>query len=107
MSGRPIEEFTKMDRNGDGFLTVDEVLYAQRSDPRADNGINVASTTPTILGGNGMGGNGMGGFGNGNRNAFRGRGPGGAGNPRGNGGNGGNGGNRGRGPRNGFGNFGG
>src|SRR5207253_1806914 len=26
-SGRAIEEFVRMDRNGDGFLTVDEVLY--------------------------------------------------------------------------------
>jgi hypothetical protein len=26
-SGRPLDEFMKMDRNGDGFLTVQEVLY--------------------------------------------------------------------------------
>src|SRR4029077_16432070 len=25
-SGRPLDEFMKMDRNGDGFLTVEEVL---------------------------------------------------------------------------------
>jgi Ca2+-binding EF-hand superfamily protein len=28
-SGRPIEEFLKMDRNNDGFLTAEEVLYYQ------------------------------------------------------------------------------
>jgi hypothetical protein len=27
VSGRPLEEFFKMDRNGDGFLTVQEVLF--------------------------------------------------------------------------------
>ena len=26
-SGRPIDEFEKYDRNGDGFLTIEEVLY--------------------------------------------------------------------------------
>ena len=47
VSGRPIEEFTKMDRNGDGFLTVDEVLYAQRNDPKVDNGTSLASAVPS------------------------------------------------------------
>jgi len=41
-SGMPLEEFQKMDRNGDGFLTVDEVLYyeAQKKpqDPSAVGG---------------------------------------------------------------------
>jgi len=36
-SGRPLEEFHAMDRNGDGFLTVEEVLryIRQESNPRA------------------------------------------------------------------------
>jgi Ca2+-binding EF-hand superfamily protein len=31
LSGRDLEEFVEMDRNEDGFLTVEEVLYYQRS----------------------------------------------------------------------------
>jgi hypothetical protein len=40
MSGRSIAEFQRMDRNGDGFLTVEEVLYflRQRGDLTAGNG---------------------------------------------------------------------
>src|SRR5437588_8032287 len=33
-TGRPIEEFNKIDRNGDGFLTVDEVLRYEASQGR-------------------------------------------------------------------------
>jgi hypothetical protein len=38
-SGRSIAEFQRMDRNGDGFLTVEEVLYSlrQRGDLTAGN----------------------------------------------------------------------
>jgi Ca2+-binding EF-hand superfamily protein len=34
-SGRSIEEFQKMDRNGDGYLTVEEVLYYLAQQDRA------------------------------------------------------------------------
>jgi Ca2+-binding EF-hand superfamily protein len=38
-SGRPIEEFEKMDRNGDGFLTIDEVLYAESKNTNQGRGM--------------------------------------------------------------------
>jgi Ca2+-binding EF-hand superfamily protein len=33
-TGRPLDEFFKIDRNGDGFLTIDEVLYFERASGR-------------------------------------------------------------------------
>jgi Ca2+-binding EF-hand superfamily protein len=42
-SGRSIAEFQQMDRNGDGFLTVEEVLYylRQRGELTAGNGSDI------------------------------------------------------------------
>src|SRR5438309_398599 len=37
-SGRPLDEFFKMDRNGDGFLTVQEVLYYTSGQNKNGNG---------------------------------------------------------------------
>jgi Ca2+-binding EF-hand superfamily protein len=44
-SGRPLDEFFKMDRNGDGFLTVQEVMYheAQVRGKSGSNGTDVAA----------------------------------------------------------------
>jgi Ca2+-binding EF-hand superfamily protein len=92
VSGRPIEEFTKMDRNGDGFLTVDEVLYTQREGART-NSSEVAGNGPSNgdtgfapgRGRNGLGQGGRGGRGNGGNgrgNGGGGRGNGGGGNNR-------------------------
>jgi hypothetical protein len=79
VSGRPIEEFIKMDRNGDGFLTVDEVLYAQR-EGKSGSGNSLAADGSTPNGNfNGSFQAGQG------RNGFN-PGGGGAGNRRGNGG---------------------
>jgi len=47
VSGRPLEEFQKMDRNSDGFLTVEEVLKYQEK-----NGVQVASSGSGGGGGN-------------------------------------------------------
>jgi Ca2+-binding EF-hand superfamily protein len=45
-SGRPLEEFFSMDRNGDGFLTVDEVMRYQAEQPRnQSNGMARAGST--------------------------------------------------------------
>jgi hypothetical protein len=41
-SKRPIEEFLQMDRNNDGFLTVEEVLYYQKKNQIPPNGAEVA-----------------------------------------------------------------
>jgi Ca2+-binding EF-hand superfamily protein len=49
-AGRPIAEFLKMDRNGDGFLTVDEVLFYQQQNGGA---AAVASAGRPADGGNG------------------------------------------------------
>jgi hypothetical protein len=43
VSKRPIKEFRDMDRNGDNFLTIDEVLYYVRAHT-PNNGTAVAST---------------------------------------------------------------
>jgi len=52
-AGKSIEEFEAMDRNNDGFLTVEEVLYAQalakKTGTAAD--IQVANFSPGNLGG--------------------------------------------------------
>jgi Ca2+-binding EF-hand superfamily protein len=53
-SGRAIEEFEKIDRNGDGFLTVDEVLRYTRvsggvtQTPGSESQENVASNQPRV-----------------------------------------------------------
>jgi Ca2+-binding EF-hand superfamily protein len=55
-SKRPIEEFMKMDRNGDGFLTVAEVLRYQglNSPKNGSPGSNGANTSgPSFAGGAG------------------------------------------------------
>ncbi len=45
-SGRPLEEFAAMDRNDDGFLTVEEVLYAvARRSPKTGD-VQMASFSP-------------------------------------------------------------
>lgn len=85
-SGRSMKEFEQMDRNGDGFLTVEEVLYYMNKNKAsavaagqngAPNGASFASPG---------GGNGNQGFGGGNRRRGNGGGGGGRG---GNGGGGG------------------
>jgi len=49
VSGRPIEEFVNMDRNGDGFLTVEEVLYFTKgSGSPAPNGNAGANGQPPV-----------------------------------------------------------
>src|SRR5262249_36196087 len=68
--GRSVEEFQKMDRNGDGFLTIAEVLYyvqgknylngvAINSPAESKTGSEGRPTgAPTALGGNGWPGRG-------------------------------------------------
>jgi Ca2+-binding EF-hand superfamily protein len=68
-SGRPLEEFQKMDRNGDGYLTVEEVLYYFAAQDKATAKLkggskNVASASagpggPRGFGGPGRPGGGM------------------------------------------------
>jgi Ca2+-binding EF-hand superfamily protein len=57
-SGRSMREFEAMDRNGDGFLTIDEVLRSVGVTP--GGGENGLAGGPS---GGGFGGNGWGGFG--------------------------------------------
>jgi hypothetical protein len=83
-AGRPIGEFLKMDRNSDGFLTVEEVLAYVADHPEAGGG-----NTP---GGGGYAGAGFAGRGGGN--GFQARPGGGGQGVRGRGGNGGAGGAR-------------
>ncbi len=50
-SGRSLEEFASMDRNGDGFLTIEEVLHATRpSREAAPNGRMIASMGNQAMG---------------------------------------------------------
>lgn len=51
-SGRPLEEFHSMDRNGDGFVTTDEVLryLAQQPQNRAEGTSRADSTTVGLSG---------------------------------------------------------
>jgi hypothetical protein len=49
--GRPVDEFRKMNRNGDGFLTVDDVLRYMKLNKSNGEGDAVASAAP---GGPGM-----------------------------------------------------
>lgn len=44
--GKSVEEFQKMDRNGDGFLTITEVLYYVQGKNNL-NGVAIVSATPT------------------------------------------------------------
>jgi Ca2+-binding EF-hand superfamily protein len=67
-AGRSIDEFLKIDKNNDGFLTVEEVLAYVAANPGAAEG-----------GDNGPGRGGYGGNGFGRGNGFRGRGNGGGG----------------------------
>jgi Ca2+-binding EF-hand superfamily protein len=53
-TGRELSEFQKMDRNGDGFLTVEEVLAYQASQNKGKTGTVVAGGPSP---GNGPGGN--------------------------------------------------
>src|SRR5262249_9488493 len=46
-TGRPLSEFKAMDRNGDGFLTVEEVLRFQ-ADQNKKNGTMTASSGPSL-----------------------------------------------------------
>ncbi|TMQ34661.1 MAG: EF-hand domain-containing protein [Planctomycetota bacterium] len=71
-NGRSIEEFRKIDRNDDGFLTVDEVLRFEKL-ARGGNGTAVAGTPSPGQGG----GFGQGGFGGGGQGGDRGGGQGG------------------------------
>jgi Ca2+-binding EF-hand superfamily protein len=47
-AGRPIDEFLKMDRNGDGFLTAQEVLAYQAKQPK--NGPTQMAGAPSLPG---------------------------------------------------------
>jgi Ca2+-binding EF-hand superfamily protein len=84
VSGRSLDEFNKIDRNGDGFLTVDEVLYYEASQGRGPP--VAADGAPTEGGGfaapvmglapGGTGGNAPGVYTpGGNNSGFGGRGP--------------------------------
>jgi hypothetical protein len=46
-SGRPLHEFEAMDRNGDGFLTIDEVMHAVAARGSPGAGTSEASTSGT------------------------------------------------------------
>ena len=48
-AGKPIEEFLAMDRNNDGFLTVDEVLRYQAEQNKSKAGRALASTGGTTV----------------------------------------------------------
>jgi Ca2+-binding EF-hand superfamily protein len=59
-SGRPLEEFLRMDRNADGYLTVEEVLYYLAVQDKATAKLkggpkNVATALPTPGGPGGFG----------------------------------------------------
>jgi len=78
-SGGPLDEFFKMDRNGDGFLTVQEVLYYTVGQNKNGNGAAGASPAGDQSrssffsgpGGNGRRNDNAGGNGNGRRNGGR------------------------------------
>jgi Ca2+-binding EF-hand superfamily protein len=52
-SGRPLEEFQKMDRNGDGYLTVEEVLYYLAAQDKATAKLKGGSKNVASAGGPG------------------------------------------------------
>jgi Ca2+-binding EF-hand superfamily protein len=98
-AGRPVSEFLAMDQNGDGFLTVEEVLRYQKAQAKANGtgggralAANLTSTGDgqgTEGGAPGFGGRGMRGMGPGGPGGMRGMGPGGPGGSNGGPGNGG------------------
>lgn len=66
-SGRSLAEFAKMDRNGDGFLTVDEVLRftTQNNEGSSEGGApSTGGGRPSFFAGGASPGNGEGGGGN-------------------------------------------
>jgi Ca2+-binding EF-hand superfamily protein len=63
-SGRPLEEFQKMDRNGDGYLTVEEVLYYFAAQDKATAKLKGGSKNASARGPGGGSGR-PGGFGSG------------------------------------------
>src|SRR5262249_9632027 len=46
LSGRPLAEFQRMDRNNDGFLTVEEVLAYQAQETRTNSDRREAASRP-------------------------------------------------------------
>jgi Ca2+-binding EF-hand superfamily protein len=72
-AGKSVKEFEEMDRNGDGVLSVEEVLrYVRLNAPKSEDGVAVAAAD---AGGRGGYGGGRGGFG-GDRSGFGGGRPG-------------------------------
>jgi Ca2+-binding EF-hand superfamily protein len=55
-SGRPLEEFFKYDRNNDGFVTVDEVMYFVAQNGEGNGGDERSGGFPGSRGGMAMGG---------------------------------------------------
>jgi hypothetical protein len=51
-SGRPLEEFSRMDRNGDGFVTVPELLFflAQQAKNRSEGTPHADAPTVKVKG---------------------------------------------------------
>jgi Ca2+-binding EF-hand superfamily protein len=51
-SGRPLSEFFRMDRNGDGFITAEELVFylAQQSHNRPENSAGTGVTTINVSG---------------------------------------------------------
>jgi hypothetical protein len=45
-SGQPLQDFFKMDRNGDGFLTVEEYLRHIGADTKKSEGVTAAAPAP-------------------------------------------------------------
>lgn len=84
-SGRPLDEFKKWDRNNDGFITINEVLFldalAKNSDGNSNGNVPSSGQNPMAMGMGGRGFGGPGGFspGGGAWGGGRGFGPGGFG----------------------------
>jgi hypothetical protein len=75
-TGQPLKDFLAMDLNGDGFLTVEEVLHYQAEQNKRSGGNGVTPGNGTSPGGPGSFGGPQGGFG-GPPGGFRGGPPGG------------------------------